>query len=74
DAGASSLKLVQLHVNLTQMGLRHLQATYLFGYPNARALARPLSRTQPANATREKQRHAQLTKTYACRVRGSGGG
>ncbi|MFH7365685.1 acyl carrier protein, partial [Pseudomonas syringae group genomosp. 7] len=27
DAGASSLKLVQLHVKLTQQGHRHLQAT-----------------------------------------------
>ncbi|MFA1029137.1 bactin non-ribosomal peptide synthetase [Pseudomonas syringae pv. helianthi] len=74
DAGASSLKLVQLHVKLTQQGHRHLQATDLFGYPNARALARHLSRTQPANDTREQPRHAQLTQRNARRLRRTGGG
>ncbi|MCD5992428.1 amino acid adenylation domain-containing protein [Pseudomonas sp. CDFA 602] len=74
DAGASSLKLVQLHIKLTQQGHRHLQATDLFGYPNARALARHLSQTQPANEPRDQPRQAQLTQRNARRLRRSGGG
>ncbi|AAO56106.1 non-ribosomal peptide synthetase [Pseudomonas syringae group genomosp. 3] len=74
DAGASSLKLVQLHVKLTQQGHRQLQATDLFGYPNARALARHLSQTQPANDTRDQPRQAQLTQRNARRLRRNGGG
>ncbi|AMB87600.1 non-ribosomal peptide synthetase [Pseudomonas agarici] len=39
EAGASSLKLVQLHIRLTQSGFPHLLVTDVFGYPNAHALA-----------------------------------
>lgn len=74
DAGASSLKLVQLHVKLTQQGHRHLQATDLFGYPNARALAQHLNHTQPANDTREQPRQTRLVQRNARRLRRSGGG
>jgi len=39
DAGATSLKLVQLHVQLTQAGYGDLQVTDLFAYPSPLALA-----------------------------------
>ncbi|MCX8963169.1 amino acid adenylation domain-containing protein [Erwinia psidii] len=39
DAGATSLKLVRLHLHLTQHGYVNLQVTDLFAYPSPLALA-----------------------------------
>ncbi|MEE4149491.1 amino acid adenylation domain-containing protein [Pseudomonas viridiflava] len=73
DAGASSLKLVQLHVKLTHKGYRDLLATDLFGYPNARALAQHISQTRPVPSLEEQPRQAQLTQRNARRLRRTGG-
>ncbi|MBX8496839.1 non-ribosomal peptide synthetase [Pseudomonas cichorii] len=69
DAGASSLKLVQLHIRLTQLGYPQLQVTDLFGYPNARALALHLSQTAPVVEDLEQARRSQLTQRNARRLR-----
>ncbi|MCV4267105.1 non-ribosomal peptide synthetase [Pseudomonas capsici] len=69
DAGASSLKLVQLHVHLSRKGYPHLQVTDLFGYPNAHALALQLSQSAPVIEDLEQARRSQLTQRNARRLR-----
>ncbi|MCV4275352.1 amino acid adenylation domain-containing protein [Pseudomonas capsici] len=69
DAGASSLKLVQLHVHLSRKGYPHLQVTDLFGYPNAHALALHLSQSAPVIEDLEQARRSQLTQRNARRLR-----
>ncbi|MFJ4142893.1 amino acid adenylation domain-containing protein [Pseudomonas sp. NPDC089734] len=69
DAGASSLKLVQLHIRLTQMGYPQLLVTDLFGYPNAHALAQHLSQKPEFTEDQEDARRAQLNQRNARRMR-----
>ncbi|MFD2404647.1 amino acid adenylation domain-containing protein [Azorhizophilus paspali] len=51
DAGATSLKLVQLHVHLTQVGHAGLLVTDLFAQATPLALAAHLGRSNAANDT-----------------------
>ncbi|MDF0732207.1 amino acid adenylation domain-containing protein [Pseudomonas entomophila] len=73
DAGASSLKLVQLHIRLTQSGHPHLQVTDVFGYPNAHALALHLQPSAHAPSSLEPSRQAQRELRTARRLRRAGG-
>jgi len=72
DAGASSLKLVQLHIHLSQLGYPQLQVTDLFGYPNAHALALHVSHKAPLTDDLEDGRRSQLTQRNARRLRRTG--
>ncbi|MEF9898131.1 MAG: amino acid adenylation domain-containing protein [Pseudomonas sp.] len=75
DAGASSLKLVQLHIRLTQSGFTHLLVTDVFGYPNAHALALALH-LRPADLPTElatTDRHTRLEQRNSRRLRRIGG-
>ncbi|MFJ9990389.1 amino acid adenylation domain-containing protein [Pseudomonas putida] len=73
DAGASSLKLVQLHIRLTQLGYPQLQVTDVFGYPNAHALAVHLQANALPAASLEPARQAQRELRSARRLRRAGG-
>ncbi|WP_122318354.1 non-ribosomal peptide synthetase [Pseudomonas cichorii] len=69
DAGASSLKLVQLHIRLSQLGYPQLQVTDLFGYPNAHALAQHLSQAPLVSDEQDEARRTQLNQRNARRLR-----
>ncbi|MGY2334478.1 acyl carrier protein [Pseudomonas sp. SDO528_S397] len=73
DAGASSLKLVQLHVRLTQTGFPHLLVTDVFGYPNAHALAAHLRPSATPVEVPQADRHTRLEQRNTRRLRRTGG-
>lgn len=56
DAGATSLKLVQLHVRLQQAGHGQLQVTDLFAHPSPQALAARLGGQPPSTGTEPQRR------------------
>ena len=69
DAGASSLKLVQLHVRLQQAGHGNLQVTDLFAHPSPLALAARLGGLPPPPAAGAEPHRQQRLQRRARRQR-----
>ncbi len=75
EAGATSLKLVQLHIQLQQAGYGALTLTDLFAHPSPQALAALLAGAAPLadpRAIRHTQRHTRHNERHTRRTRRQG--